>query len=177
MDKKLTYALIIGILIISFSIAYYFIAFLPAKEKNNLNQEINKKQENLIFNKSSKEYAVMGRETLSSFDCSAWASTISDTKEAERLFLFGYAQGKKFISALRAEKIDKEDLNTEVPIIFLMLLQGPSDDFILGRLLENSQKSALEEVFKTGNEYNSDEMKKNIAGNKFRDGNCQLIGR
>ncbi len=42
MDKKLIYALIIGILIISFSIAYYLVIFLPAKEKNRIflqNQE------------------------------------------------------------------------------------------------------------------------------------------
>lgn len=34
MDKKLTYAFTIGVLIISFSIAYYFVVFLPIKEKN-----------------------------------------------------------------------------------------------------------------------------------------------
>ncbi|MBU4338539.1 hypothetical protein KKD57_03205 [Patescibacteria group bacterium] len=45
MDKKLTYALIIGILTISFSIAYYFFAFLPTNEKNRAVQEAKEKQE------------------------------------------------------------------------------------------------------------------------------------
>ncbi|MBU4338541.1 hypothetical protein KKD57_03215 [Patescibacteria group bacterium] len=39
MDKKLTYALIIGILTISFSVAYYFFAFLPQKEKVKVEQQ------------------------------------------------------------------------------------------------------------------------------------------
>lgn len=52
MDKKLTYSLIIGILIISFSAAYYFFIFLPQKEKVRAEQQ---KQEQLAREQKEKE--------------------------------------------------------------------------------------------------------------------------
>jgi hypothetical protein len=126
---------------------------------------------------SSKEYAVMGRETWSAFQCSALAEKSKDLKEQERLFRFGYDKGVKFISALKSEKIKREDLETEVPVGVLFLLQGPSADFILGRVFENTLESALAPVYKTGDKYNSDEMQELIAKNEFEKRNCKLIGR
>jgi len=134
------------------------------------------KPQNLILNQSSKEYAIMGRQVWSAFQCSAWASSNEDAKEGERLFLFAYKQGKTFISAARANKITKEDYSNEVPIGISFVSAGPSDDFILGRIYSAAQEDALEEVLQTGEKYNSEEMQKIIASNKYRDGNCQLIG-
>lgn len=139
------------------------------------------KQENSFYNQSSKEYAVMGRELWSAFSCSTWASHFGDQKEAERLFLFGYEQGKKFLGAARAGKITDEDFRQEVPIgISMSLSGGPNDDFILGVISSNVQEDALEEVFYTNfdkTKLNSDNLQKSIAENKYRDGNCQLIGK
>ncbi|MBU4339226.1 hypothetical protein KKB43_03190 [Patescibacteria group bacterium] len=45
MDKKLIYALIFGILIISFSVFYYLVIFLPQKDKQIRQQEIQEKIE------------------------------------------------------------------------------------------------------------------------------------
>ena len=135
------------------------------------------KIENVSFSKSSKEYALLGREVWSAFECSAWASKDSDAKEAERLFLFAYDQGKLFLGALIADKIDREDISQEVPIGVTMVLQGPSEEFILGRIYDAAQEEALRDVLKTGNEFNLEDLQNSIAGNKFRDGNCQLIGK
>lgn len=135
------------------------------------------KQENAAFTQSSKEYALMGREVWSSFECSAWADTNDDEKEQQRLFLFGYERGKIFLGALRADKIDRSDLSQEVPIVLGLLLHGPSDEFILGQIYSSASGLALEEVYKTGNNFNLKELQKTIAGKKFRDGNCQLIGK
>lgn len=134
-------------------------------------------QSNDLSTNTSKEYAVMGRELWSAFQCSSWASIIGEGKEQERLFLFGYAQGEKFLAAAKAGKIENPDINQEVPIGVTMLVQGPTNDFILGRIFEGAQEESLDEVFKTGEEYNSVEMQKIVAGNKFRDGNCGLIGK
>lgn len=137
------------------------------------------KQENTAFSQNSKEYAVMGREVWSAFGCSSWASKVDDSKEAERLFMFGYEQGQKFLGALKAEKIKQEDISQEVPIGVTLLLQGPNEEFILGRIFENAQEEALNEVFYTNydrNNLNPEALQKSIAENKFRDGNCQLIG-
>lgn len=45
MDRRLTNVLIIGITIITVSIVYYFLAFLPENQKNRLAQEVKDKQE------------------------------------------------------------------------------------------------------------------------------------
>jgi hypothetical protein len=138
------------------------------------------KQENISYNQSSKEYAVMGRELWSAFSCSTWASHFGDQKEAERLFIFGYEQGKKFLGAARVGKITDEDFRQEVPIGVSMSLAGPNDDFILGVISTNVQDEALEEVFYTNydkTKLNPDDLQKSIAENKYRDGNCQLVGK
>lgn len=125
---------------------------------------------------SSKEYAQMAKATWSAFECSSLASKAGNPKEQERLFLYGYEQGKKFISAVQAKKVDQKDLSSEAPLIMLLLLQGPNPDFMLGRVFESAQDSALKEIFKTGDHFNSNEEQKAIAKNNFWNLNCQLIG-
>jgi hypothetical protein len=134
-------------------------------------------QENIVLNKSSKEYAVMSREMFSAFECSFWASVIEDSEEAERLFTSGYKLGKEFLGAVDAQKIEQKDWSSEVPIGVSMVLQGPSKEFILGRIYDSAVEDVSDEIFKTGDEFNSDETQKSIASNKYRDGNCQLIGK
>lgn len=125
----------------------------------------------------SRTYAVMARATWSAFECSSLASKAKDPKEQERLFLFGYDQGQKFIAALRAGKIKREHLSTEAPMILLLLLEGPTPDFMLGRIFEAAQESALEDVYKSNESFNSDEVQSTLAKTKFWKLNCQLIGK
>lgn len=126
---------------------------------------------------SSKDYAIMARASWSAFECSSLASKSKNFKEQERLFLHGYDQGQKFIAAVKSEKVKREYLSTEAPLMMLLLLQGPTADFMLGRIFEAAQKSALEDVYKTGQNFNSDEMQESLAKNKFWKLNCQLIGK
>ncbi len=149
---------------------YYFTTGAKNLDTNNAVQTTS------TPNQTSKEYAVMGRQLWSAFQCASWASVTGDSEEQERLFLFGYAQGKTFLEALNSEKIQRDDISENVPIVVTMLLQGPTEEFILGRLFENAQDSALKDVFQTGNEYNSESLREIIAGNKYRESNCQLIG-
>lgn len=171
-ESKIGFAVIITAIVIG-GASYYFWG-----DKNP--ETISPKQQNSAFIQSSKEYAVMGRELWSAFECSTWASQFEDQNEAERLSIFGYEQGKKFLGAVRAKKITEEDFSQEVPIGVSMLLAGPSDDFILGVISAYAQEDALEEVFYTNydrSKLNSDDLQKSIAENKFWDGNCQLIGK
>jgi hypothetical protein len=126
---------------------------------------------------SSSEYAAMGKATWSGFECSVLAEKSKNPKEQERLFKYGYAQGLKFIEAIKQNKIKREDLSSEVPLMMLLLLQGPTRDFMLGRVFEGVLDSALKDVYKTGEQFNSDEMQETIAKNKFWKQNCQLIGK
>ena len=129
------------------------------------------------FAASSTEYAAMGKAAWSSFECSALAEKSKQPNEQERLFKYGYAKGLEFIEAIQAEKVKREDLSKGTPLMMLLLLQGPTPDFMLGRVFEGALDSALEDVYKTGEQFNSDEMQKTIAENKFWNQNCQLIGK
>lgn len=125
---------------------------------------------------SSSEYAAMGMATWSAFECSVLAEKSNNATEQERLFKYGYGQGLKFIDAIQSKKIKRDDLSKSVPMIMLLLLQGPTPDFMLGRIFEGALDSALDDVYKTGENFNSDEMQKSIAKDKFWKQNCQLIG-
>jgi len=171
-QSKIGLAILITAIVVGGAV-YYFTNLKTSSET------IGVKQENNSYNQSSKEYAVMGLEFWSAFSCSSWASYSGDQKEAERLFLFGYEKGKKFLGAARAGKITDDDFQQEVPIGISMSLAGPNDDFILGVIFSNVQENALEEVFYTNYDktmINSDDLQKSIAENKYRNGNCQLIG-
>jgi len=119
----------------------------------------------------------MGRQVFSAFQCSSWALINDDQDEAERLFVYGYEQGQKFLGALSAQKIKQEDISSQVPIGVTMLLQGPNEEFILGRIHSSAEEEALDEVFKTGDDFNDDKLQKIIANNKYRNGNCELLGK
>jgi hypothetical protein len=170
---KFRVAILITAIIVGGAV-YYFTNSNPSPQITDT------KNENISYSQSSKEYAIMGREFLVAFRCSVWASHFGDQKEAERLFVFGYEQGKKFLGAVRAEKITDEDFRQEVPLGVSMRLAGPNDDFILGVISESNQEDALEDVFYINydrSKLNSDDLQKSIAENKYRDGNCQLIGK
>lgn len=126
---------------------------------------------------SSKDFARKGQAMWSAFVCSALASASGNPKEEERLFLYGYNEGKELIEAMKANKIKDEDISNETPVAVLTRLQGPTTDFMLGRIFEASQESALEDVFKTGEHYNSKKDRQIIAENKFLEKNCKLIGK
>lgn len=156
---------------------FYFLSTSKTKTHTSSAVEEKQKAKEVVYNLTSKEYATMGRQVFSAFQCSSWASINDDQAEAERLFMYGYEQGQKFLGALSAQKIKQEDISSQVPIGVTMLLQGPSEEFILGRIHSAAEEDALDEVFKTGDDFNDDELQKIIASNKYRDGNCELLGK
>ncbi len=56
-----------------------------------------------------------------------------------------------------------------------MVAQGPSVDFILGRVYESAQDNALKDVITTETVL-SKELKQNLASRKYHSGNCELVG-
>ena len=64
----------------------------------------------------SKEYAKMAKAGWSAFECSTLASKAGNAGEQERLFRYGYEQGKRFISAVQSQKVNQKDLSSEAPL-------------------------------------------------------------
>lgn len=124
---------------------------------------------------TSKDFAVMGRVAWSAFACSSLAAHFKDQKEQERLFRLGYEQGKAFIEAAQAKKVDRKDISEEVPIGVTLLLQGPTPDFMLGRVYESAQEEALKGVFRTNEAFNTEEVQASLARSEFTKQNCRLL--
>ena len=124
----------------------------------------------------SDDYARMSRVSWAAFECAAFSSVLNEPKEQERLFRLGYDKGKEFLEALQAGRIKGEDLYSISPSGFLMLAQGPTPDFILGRVFESAQENALKDVI-TSETVLEDELKKSIASRKYQEGNCEVLGR
>jgi hypothetical protein len=123
----------------------------------------------------SKEFAVLGQVTWSAFECASWAGVMKDRVEQDRLFNIGLSSGRRFIDAVRAGKVRENDISVQVPVGLVMLLQGPSTDFMLGRIFERVQDHALKEVVSSKDTINEPAVQAVIAGNKFRSSNCQLL--
>lgn len=125
---------------------------------------------------SSRDFAVMGRTMWSAFECSSLASEMKSPNEQERLFSLGYKNGLTFIAALREQKIERGHLSSEVPFMALLLLEGPTPDFMLGRVFEFAQNEALNDVIKAGSRMNSGDVRKTLAQGKYDKQNCRLLG-
>lgn len=129
------------------------------------------------FAQSSHDYAAMGRSLWAGFKCSALASKMNSPKEQERLFQFGYKEGLVYLNALQSQKIDQIPITDEAPIAVLLRLQGPTPDFMLGRIYEAAVESALKDVMRTGGNFNPEDLQKTLAQNEFNKQNCRLLGR
>lgn len=118
----------------------------------------------------------MGLETWAAFECSSLAAHLKNNTQQERLFLHGYEQGQAFISAVRAGKVERQEMRSVVPIGLVLLLEGPTPDFMLGRIYENAQDNALKDVYGPVGELPSPEIQARRAESKFLKANCALIG-
>ena len=132
-----------------------FLAFLPTS----------------TFGQTSQQYALMGRKLWAAFECSILADASGNTTESQRLFDVGYKAGKVFVEAAQVSKVERQDLNDGVPLAVLMLLHGPTVDFILGRIFEAAVDDATEGIL-SGDDEN---FKKIAAQSKYTKMNCSLM--
>ena len=141
---------------------------------------------------------LLGHSMWAAFECSLFAQEANknenyeDTKternkEAARLFNYGMQAGREFLQALIDGKITAEQLDERVPIGVVLLLEGGSIDFIIGRVFANAADSAIDEIddqFISDNghpntpaEWELDKaIKAQNAANLFQRSNCTLIG-
>lgn len=131
---------------------------------------------NTGYPQTSSDYSNMGAATWAAFECSTLAAHAGEAVEQERLFSFGYRQGQRFVSALQSGKISDKDRRDGPPIVMMLVLQGPSVDFMLGRVFESAQDYALKDVISTGGTYNPQDLQQTLARSKYQRANCALIG-
>lgn len=129
------------------------------------------------------EKARNGRVVWSAFQCAVYAEMAGDQKEQARLFDIGVKAGRNFLEALKGPGMPPE-VQSEVPIAVVILLEGPSPDFIVGRIFESAVRDAYDDIVTRDNsgmpldasKYTQDlELRKSRAQSKYINANCVLL--
>ena len=126
------------------------------------------------------EKARLARTMWAAFECATLAEMSGDGQEQARLFEVGLKAGRGFLEA-----VSKNEIPTvvAVPVGVRLRLQGPSPDFILGRLYEAAADDAFDEIVKMENGtplepskwINDPALRKQKAANRYTQGNCLLL--
>ena len=83
---------------------------------------------------TASDKARLARVMWSAFECSTFAELMGDQKEQARLFELGIKAGREFLEAARNKQIPSEIVDKEIPMGVIWLMNGPSNDFIIGRV-------------------------------------------
>jgi hypothetical protein len=119
---------------------------------------------------------------LAAFECSQYARMAGEPEhEAARLFRLGYENGKRFAAAAHKTKMSEERRN-KLPKGVLRVMDGPTTDFILGRIFEYATREAYYLVVRgdkletsPSDKWRLPEAQKIYAGTEYRSRNCALL--
>lgn len=126
---------------------------------------------------TSQDVARLGKALYIAFRCSALAGAMGEREEARRLFEMGYGDGTRFLKAVQGGIVSEADIRSTVPIAVTMRIEGPSIDFMLGRIYAAAEEDALDDVICGETECYDDQLQRSIAGGKYERENCELFGR
>jgi hypothetical protein len=130
--------------------------------------------------------AKLGMIAFSAWECHVYASRAGDEAQSARLFNLGLDVATEFVAKLRSGKISRQDIFQHTPMAVMGLMQGPNNDFIIGRFYELVASSSFEKVTQKDSAGKLMESKdwvtdpatiKSIAETKFRQANCSMIKR
>jgi hypothetical protein len=119
------------------------------------------------FAETRVEQAIrLSQTTLSAFECAILASS---GEESGRLNKAAISAGKQFLEL--APKLDAEEQKSANPNIAILWrgVWGPSEDFILGQVSKEMERSTYDQL---GNDTKLWESKKQT---RYREKNCALI--
>jgi hypothetical protein len=133
--------------------------------------------------KAEENHINRPRLTWSAFECSTYASLAGKDIESQRLFELGVQTGRSFLEAVQNGTLPaSEREGAPVGVLFVLQFQGPSNDFVLGRIFDAVQDYAFDRVTKRDGleidpaKWVTDEkLKAMIAGTKYTHGNCESV--
>jgi len=118
--------------------------------------------------------AQLARKMFSAFQCSTFAEVAGKADDQRRLFELGLSAGRTFLAAMGNKEIPEHIVREEVPLIgVVMLMGGPTDDFVIGRIFENAATEARKRVSPSNPSF--DDVRKFNAESEFDSSNCDLI--
>lgn len=146
---------------------------------------VQKQQEQATSVKTPDEIGQLGAHSWAAFECAAIAMSAEQDGDLKRLFGVGHRDGLEFIEAAQAHKDQQREIMDKVPLIMVWELEGPSPDFMLGRVWKATTEYVDDEINgrDSWNHQVKDpkapqldkELLKLTAKNRFREHNCELI--
>ena len=100
---------------------------------------------------SSEESADLGLKASAAFQCAALASAYGNSADQERLFNLGYSTGRALIEEAQTGSISTDDFKKDVPAEFFTPFEGPSPDFMLGRIWQITVSDTLKDIVSVKN--------------------------
>lgn len=128
--------------------------------------------------------ARLAKIMVSAFECSTLSIIKGDEQQSQRLFDVGFRAGREFFEAFKKNQISKEVVQNHVPLVVVLKMEGPSADFIIGRIYEDVKSETYDTVIKRDangllmpiEKWRNDEpVQRGVAGSKYRSSNCDLI--
>jgi hypothetical protein len=112
----------------------------------------------------------------SAFECATYAELSGNVEERARLFQVGYDAGRSFLTGIQDRTISEAETQ-KAPFGVLLVLGGPSVNFMVGRVFESATRCANDAVSREDPSkwVPDNELRANIASIKFRRSNCELI--
>lgn len=128
--------------------------------------------------------ATSGRIMWSAFVCTMYAEMSKNHEQQQRLFDLGVDRGREFLRAVRAGEIADSEISNKVPLAVAMSLNGPTIDFIIGRIFEQATGYAFDSVVKMDSNgltlevsswVTDEKTQKLIAEDKYITQNCEFV--
>ncbi|MFQ6238253.1 hypothetical protein [Sinorhizobium meliloti] len=133
---------------------------------------------------ASEQDARLSRLAWSAFECHELARISGDDGEKDRLFKVGLDASMTFVEKFRAGEISEDDRFMHVPGGISRAMEGPSVEFVVGRIYQVVAGNTYEDVTQRDSggkrlppeKYVVDPVEvTGIARTKYREANCELI--
>jgi len=96
-----------------------------------------------VPNDVSLRLAKGGRRAWDAFQCAGFAAAMHDKDAFDGVFARGFSTAHLFLDALQKERIKRAHFDKEIPSPMRASLEGPSADFIVGRVYQTALESAV----------------------------------
>ena len=96
-----------------------------------------------VPNDVSLRLALSGRRAWDAFQCAGFAAAMHDKEAFDGVFARGFSTAHLFLNALQKERIKLVHFESEIPSPMRASLEGPSPDFVVGRLYQTALESAV----------------------------------
>ena len=96
-----------------------------------------------VPNDVSLRLAKGGRRAWDAFQCAGFAAAMHDKEAFDGVFARGFSTAHLFLDALQKERIKRAHFEREIPSPMRASLEGPSPDFIVGRVYQTALESAV----------------------------------